>query len=118
MKPRLYLETTIISYLAGRPSRDIVTLGRQQLTIAWWAFRRNRFDLTVSEAVRAEIGMGDPGAAARRLKLLEGIPILALTEEVDILAKALHEAARLPDRVAADAVHTAASVAKPGTRLR
>jgi len=27
MKPKLYLETSIISYLAAKPSRDIVVAG-------------------------------------------------------------------------------------------
>ncbi|MFI5396851.1 MAG: hypothetical protein ACHQ9S_15045 [Candidatus Binatia bacterium] len=32
MKPRVYLETTVISYLTARPSRDIVVAAHQELT--------------------------------------------------------------------------------------
>ena len=42
MPDRVYLETSIISYLAAHPSRDLITAARQQLTHEWWS-RRRRF---------------------------------------------------------------------------
>ena len=50
-KPRVYLETTIISYLTARPSRDLIVAANQQITQDWWEMRRASFDLFVSEAV-------------------------------------------------------------------
>jgi hypothetical protein len=47
MKPRVYLETSIISYLTARPSRDIIIAAHQELTNEWWENRRKRFDLFV-----------------------------------------------------------------------
>jgi len=32
VKPKVYLETSVISYYSGRNSRDVVSLGRQQIT--------------------------------------------------------------------------------------
>ena len=72
MKQRVYVETTVISYLTARPSRDVVRVAHQQLTRDWWQ-RRNRFDLFVSEAVLQEARAGDPTAAADRLAALQGI---------------------------------------------
>ena len=49
MKPKLYIETTIPSYLMARPSRDLIVAGHQQLTLEWWEKRRNDFDIYISQ---------------------------------------------------------------------
>ena len=72
MKPKVYVETTIVSYLSALPSRDIVVAAHQELTREWWA-RRERFDLFVSRPVWDETAPGDAEAAAKRLAALEGI---------------------------------------------
>ena len=54
MKPKVYLETTIPSYLTSRPSRDLVTAAHQQITREWWDTRRHAFDLFVSQMVLDE----------------------------------------------------------------
>jgi hypothetical protein len=63
MKPKLYLETTIPSYLTAWPSRDLVKAAKQQITRDWWEERRHAFDLFISEVVLDEAGQGDPQAA-------------------------------------------------------
>ena len=78
MRPKVYIETTVVSYLTALPSRDIVQAAHQQLTREWWD-RRDRFELFVSQVVLAECGRGDAGAAARRLEILAGLPVLAAT---------------------------------------
>ena len=103
----VYLETSIISYLAARPSRDLVTAARQQLTREWWARRRTSFAVYVSEAVIAEARVGDPSAAARRAEILADLPLLDVTSGVTRLATVLADALRLPRHAAADAVHIA-----------
>src|SRR5438034_111032 len=73
MKSKVYVETTVISYLAAPPSRDIVVAAHQQLTKAWWD-QRARFELFVSQAVVDEASRGDASVAERRLALLDKIP--------------------------------------------
>jgi predicted nucleic acid-binding protein len=106
------VETSIISYLAARPSRDLIVAARQQLTHTWWRERRPLFDLYVSQVVLDEILAGDPedpDAAERRAALASGIPLLDVTPEVADLAAALIQRVPLPVTVGADAAHIAAA---------
>ena len=107
MKPKVYLETTIVSYLTARPSRDLITAAHQQITQQWWETRRARFDLLVAPPVIQEAQAGDPEAAARRGAALHGIPLLALSAEAAGLAQALIEQGPLPDSDVVDALHIA-----------
>jgi hypothetical protein len=68
--------------LTSRASRDVVVAGRQLITHRWWDVRRPDFDLVVSQVVLDEIRVGDPEAAARRLELVAGLPLLDVTPEV------------------------------------
>jgi hypothetical protein len=79
MKSKIYLETTIVSYLTARASRDLVLAAHQQLTREWWEIR-SRFDLFISELVLREISSGDIDAASRRHKAVEGLDTLAMNE--------------------------------------
>jgi predicted nucleic acid-binding protein len=106
MKPRVYVETTIPSYLTAWPSRDLLRVAHQQMTREWWD-RRAAFDLFVSPLVLVECQAGDPTAAADRLAAVAGLPLLDPTEEVAALAEALARAVPIPPRAAADAVHIA-----------
>ena len=45
MKPRAYIETTVISYLTARPARDVVVAGLQQSTRGWWEAASDRDDI-------------------------------------------------------------------------
>jgi hypothetical protein len=77
MKSKVYVETTIVSYLVASATRDIIQAAHQQITRKWWT-RRERFDLFVSRPVLTEAGRGDATAAARRLERLTGIPVLSV----------------------------------------
>lgn len=104
MKSRVYLETTIPSYLTARPSRDIVRAAEQEVTRAWWA-TRNTFELYVSELVVDEVSAGDSQAATLRLQALVGIPLLGMTPEAEFLGTELVKRTALPQRAAIDALH-------------
>ncbi len=105
-----YLETTIPSYLASRPSRDLVVAAHQQLTHDWWKTAGEHLDLFVSEAVLEEIRRGDPEVAARRLSIVEGLPVLKADEEVGELASVYDRRLGLHG-AAADILHIAIAVA-------
>ena len=87
MKPRVYVETTVISYLAARPARDVVVAGRQQSTRDWWMTASQRFELVVSALVRQEAGVGDPDAVRARLALLDPLGSLDVGAEAQELAE-------------------------------
>jgi predicted nucleic acid-binding protein len=106
MGRRVYLETSVVSYLAALPSRDVVVAGNQQVTRDWWA-RRNRFELFVSDAVLEEARRGDGDAARRRLGFLEGVPVLTIHRDAERLAQSFLSAAALPSKAVIDAVHVA-----------
>jgi len=107
MKPRVYLETTIPSYLTAWPSRDLVRAAHQQITRDWWDRRREEFELYISQVVLRECQAGDATAAAERFKILQDLPLLEQTEEATRLAQALVDRVPLPERAAVDALHVA-----------
>ncbi len=107
MGSSVYIETTIISYLAARPSRDLIMAARQQLTHEWWGRRRPVFEVYVSELVIAEAAVGDSEAVQRRAAILADLPLLDLTPAVTELARRLAGSVHLPPRAAADAVYIA-----------
>lgn len=107
MKPRLYLETTIPSYLVSRPSRDLIIAGHQQITRDWWDKRRIDFEIYISQLVIDEVRAGDPLAAHDRLKVIEALPVLDVTPDVEALASRILAAGKIPRRAAIDAAHIA-----------
>jgi len=106
-KPSVYVETTIISYLTARPSRDLVMAAHQQITHEWWATRRKDFDLFVSRAVIQEAGIGETEMAEKRLQAIETFPRLDVSPEADDLAELFVKRGSLPQKAAVDAVHIA-----------
>jgi|ERR1035438_6092276 hypothetical protein len=111
MKPRLYLETTIPSYLVARSSKDLRLAADQQSTQEWWENRRHEYDLFISEAVLDEAADGDPSFADQRMKVLEGLPKLSLTPEADVLVARLLGERIIPSVAAPDAAYLALAAA-------
>jgi predicted nucleic acid-binding protein len=107
MKPAVYVETSVISYLAARPSRDLVIAANQQVTREWWNEKRSEFDLFVSQLVVQEASIGDPDAVARRQSALKDVQILTLTGEAAVLAQKLIEHEVISRQAVEDALHIA-----------
>ena len=111
MKAKVYLETTIPSYLVAPPSRDLLIAAHQQLTREWWESRGPQFDLFVSVPVLEESGAGDAILAKKRLVLLAEIRVLALTEGILKLAESLVAEGPIPRKAGGDALHIAIATA-------
>ena len=102
MKPRVYIETTVISYLTSRPSRDVVVAGHPQSTRDWWEKASDRFELVVPELV---------DAARARLSILASLSTLDVTPDADGLAETLVRVAAVPHAAIRDAGHIAIAAA-------
>ncbi len=107
MPQRVYIETTVVSYLTARPSRDLVIAAHQQITHEWWDSHRGDYELCTSEIVFREAGAGDPQAAQERLDVLKDILLLETRQEAQNLAKELVRAGALPAKAFEDALHIA-----------
>jgi len=105
--PKIYLETTIISYLAARPSKDLITAAHQQVTRDWWQNRRRDFDLFSSQLVIQESSAGDAAVAKTRLQLLSDISLVQVNVDCLSLARALVDRGPIPEKAAVDALHIA-----------
>jgi predicted nucleic acid-binding protein len=106
-KENVYVETSVISFLAARPTRDVVKLAKQEVTHEWWQRHRPRFNLYISAAVFEEIKRGDAEAAKQRLLLIRGLPELDIDDEVIHLYERLVADKAIPATAAADALHIA-----------
>ena len=105
-RPKVYLESSVISYLTARPSEELAKKFRQQRTQQWWEFR-DRFELFLSKTVLEEIQLGDSGASQLRMEIVEGIPVLPRSEQVELLAQVLVSTKAVPPNAVQDAYHIA-----------
>ena len=107
MKDKVYIETSVISYLTARPSNDIRVMANQNVTIDWWETQRSNYDIFISEFVVAEASLGHPDAISRRLEVIADIMELQATEEVRVLGQELIRRNALPANAEIDAYHVA-----------
>lgn len=108
-RPKVYVETSVISYLTAWPSRDLVKAAHQQITREWWE-TRERFEIYISQIVLREASSGDPVAANARMESLSGFPVLTAGPEAGALAQQLLLQGSLPAKAAVDALHIAIAV--------
>jgi hypothetical protein len=106
----VYLETTFISYLVSRPSRDLLVAAHQQATHDWWIERRQQFECYISQVVLDEARAGDPDEAAKRMAKISGLPVLEVTEEAEWLTTAILSSGAVPPQAVRDAAHIAVAV--------
>ncbi len=107
MKAKVYIETSVISYLTARPNNDIRAMANQNITVEWWETQRHKYDLVVSEFVLAEAGLGNPAAAQLRLAAIEGLMELRATDAILVLGRELIGRSALPAKAEIDAYHVA-----------
>ncbi len=83
----IYIETSIISYLVARPSRNLISAAKQKITCDWWEKRRDSYQNFVSELVIAESTKGDSDAVQLRLNALQEISVLSIEQECADIAE-------------------------------
>ena len=105
----VYVETSVVSYLTARATRNLLAAAWQTATAEWWDMHRRRFNLHTSALTLEEAGRGNQDAASRRLEVLGGIAVLPITEAVATLADALIPRRALPANAQNDAIHIAVS---------
>ena len=105
-KKRIYVETSVLSYLTARPARDEFKRACQQRTALWWG-RRSHWECFLTPIVLVEIGQGDPEAAARRLEKANLLTKLPVLPEALALADLLRARKLVPEKEATDAAHLA-----------
>ena len=105
MRQLVYIETSIVSYLTAKPSRDLIQLAHQQITREWWEQHRPSFDLCISQLVLDEASKGDSRAAEMRLLALRHISIVPVTDDAIRLAEQMLADSVFPKQAAADALH-------------
>jgi len=98
---KVYIETSIVSHATAWPSRDVTVAGLQQQARDWWENERHKFELVTSQLTLDESADGDPAAAADRLKLLHGLPLVDINPDVEALAARLIQAHTMPEKAAA-----------------
>ena len=103
MKQSVYIESTVISYLAGKSSRDLIVAAHQQLTRDWRDIALPKFDAFISQFVINEISEGDPEASHARLKATSLFSILKMNAEIADLANQYFKAIHIPDKARTDA---------------
>jgi len=107
MSESVYVETSIFSYLTARPSRDIISAARQQITIQWWENNRSKYQIFASNLVVAEASQGNEIRAQSRIESLRSIPMLEITDECEHLAEKLIKSSPMPEKAQDDALHAA-----------
>lgn len=106
-KQTVYIETSVLSYLTSRPSRDLLVAAHQQVTTEWWENWLPLFEPFISALVIEEVSRGDEVAARSRLEKITGFPILEITDGVRRLADTYFETIRIPEKARGDAYHLA-----------
>ena len=110
MKQKIYVETSVVSYLVAKPSKNLVVAAHQASTMDMWT-KIDDFDAYVSEIVIQEASNGDEIQASRRLQIIQGVPVLEIDDEIKELAKALLAGKAIPEKCPEDALHIAVAAA-------
>ena len=113
----IYLETSIVSHASARPSTDPHVLVLQQQARDWWVIERPKFIVVTSQLVLDEALLGDPIAAAERMTLLAGIPLVPIDGRVEAVADELISRSLMPPKAKLDALHVAAAAAVGGVQF-
>ena len=107
---RIYIESTIPSYVVARPARDLLQAARQQLTGDWWDLKRGKHELFTSQIVLDEIGSGEAAMAQQRIEVLAQAKLLDLSEDATVLTKRIQDYYRSMQTVTQPTSHSQESM--------
>ena len=107
MEKRIYVETTVVSYLTAKPSRDIMIASHQEATREPWPKLLTKYDAYISALVFEEAKRGDPDQAKMRLAAIEPFPLLDIDDEARSLAENFIAKKAIPAEYPEDALHIA-----------
>lgn len=82
MKPLVYIESSVVSYLTAQP-KDIISQGRVAVTVAWWEQSAKDYECILSQYVLDEVGVGNEDKAKRRLEVIQACRVLDVDRELD-----------------------------------
>jgi hypothetical protein len=105
----VYIETSIVSHASAWPSSNPATAVLQDHAKRWLSDEAPNYELVTSQFVIDEVSLGDPDAAARRLKLLEDVRLLVPDADVEAVADAIISHALMPPKARLDALHVASA---------
>jgi predicted nucleic acid-binding protein len=103
----VYVETTVVSYLTARPSRDVIIAARQESTRAVWPSLVSEYDSYVSMLVRDEASKGDQREASLRLQAIATFTVLEVDGAAGELALQIVQGRGIPQEYPEDALHIA-----------
>ncbi|MGA2797010.1 MAG: type II toxin-antitoxin system VapC family toxin [Thermoguttaceae bacterium] len=103
----VYVETTIVSYYAARPSRDVIVAARQEATRELWPRFFSGYECYISVLVSEEIGKGDEDQAALRLQDILAFQMLEIDKAARNLALKIIKGRGIPEEYPEDAFHIA-----------
>ena len=108
MKQKLYIETSVVSYLAARSSRDLLIAARQEATTEFWSkLHSSGFTGYVSTLVHQEAQQGDPEQAQKRTDAISSLVVLEIDKEAQSLAEKILAAGAVPAEYPDDTLHMA-----------
>ena len=110
IKPRVYIESTVVSYLVARPSSNPILASRQKASRQLGEDYADKFEFVISRAVRDEIRQGDATAAQQQLEITSPLTVLENLPEIDILVQKLLDFGAVPQNSRPDAQHIAIAI--------
>jgi hypothetical protein len=81
---RVYVETSVISYLTARPSRDVIVLAHQEITRQCWESGRGEVHVVISDFVEQEAAAGNLAAAKDRMDVVAQLARIDIDHRVDV----------------------------------
>ncbi len=107
MTKKLYIETTVVSYFAARPSRDLIIAGHQEATHELWPSLTTGYESYISALVYEEAARGDTSQAQKRIDALKPFAMLAVDDEARNLSEKIIVGKGIPEEFPEDALHIA-----------